>query len=402
MKLSTCELPKKVVFVLERLENAGHSAYIVGGCVRDILLGKVPMDFDIATSAMPHEVKSLFDSTVDIGIRHGTVSVLVQGEKIEVTTYRIDGEYADGRRPSSVSFTGDIVEDLSRRDFTVNAIAYNPKHGFVDPFFGQNDIQGRLIKCVGSPHERFCEDALRMVRAVRFASTLGFDVDKSLVEAISCHREKLELVSVERIGDELRKLLLGCHPEALFLAEQAGILPHILRGGDLNTGNLAGTIRRIKDSPADFPLRLAVLLDGICENNADVLAGLKLSGKTSKAVQSYLSYMHAKIEPNKYELKKVLRNLPEYMLDILLEFWKNAGHCANLDELIRQKSEIVQGGECYSLDKLAISGQDLIAAGIKPGREMGGILESLLDDVMREPGLNDRDSLLGRVLQAGH
>ena len=396
MDFSIAALPECAAFVLEKLESAGHSAYIVGGCVRDMLMGQAPTDFDIATSATPCEVKGIFPRTVDIGIRHGTVAVLAHGGKTEVTTYRTDGEYQDGRRPQSVSFAGSILEDLSRRDFTVNAIAFNPKRGFADPFNGQQDIRGRLIRCVGDPHERLGEDALRIVRAVRFAATLGFDVDKSVAEGMASQKVKLENISAERIAEELRKLLLGNWPEALLLAAETGVLPHMLRGGLICEKSLPCAVLRIKKCPADFPLRLAVLLDGICDNEADVLKNLKLSGSATKAALGYLAHMHREIAPCKYEIKKLLRNLPMGMFRNLLGLWENTGR-ENARELARLAGEIERGGECYSLERLAIGGKDLAELGIKPGPEMGRVLASLLDEVMREPGLNEREALVERL-----
>ena len=387
-------IPKKVQMVLETLENAGHSAYIVGGCVRDLLLMDSPKDFDVTTSAIPCEIKKLFSRTVDIGIKHGTVAVIVNGEKIEVTTFRVDGMYLDGRRPESVSFTKSIEEDLSRRDFTINAIAYNPHTGFFDPFNGQMDIQNRHIRCVGDAAERFGEDALRMVRAVRFAATLGFMVDEKIIDCIDLLKSKLSAVSVERINEETRKLLLGAHPDALLLAEQTGILPYMLTGGDLNVENLNTTIQRIKKCPTDYPMRFAILLDGICENHNDVLQKSKLANRLIKTVQAYLSYLHKPIKRDKYEIKKILRDMPIDLFDNLLTLKEIIAPDVEINAIRNLKDEIINAGECYTLKNLAVKGKDLIAHGIKPGQEMGQMLENMLDQVMRDPKLNNKDKLL--------
>ncbi|MCL2707696.1 MAG: polynucleotide adenylyltransferase, partial [Defluviitaleaceae bacterium] len=214
-------LPDEALRVIGVLEQDGHGAYAVGGCVRDMLRGVIPKDFDIATSAPPDRVKTLFSRTADTGIAHGTVTVLIGGQAFEVTTYRTDGEYLDGRRPSRVAFSAKIEDDLSRRDFTMNAVAYNPRTGFVDPHGGIADINGKLIKCVGIAEKRFGEDALRMMRAVRFASRLGFEIESDTLGAIKKLSHKLRCVSAERIRDELIGTLTGDCPGALIMLFEA-------------------------------------------------------------------------------------------------------------------------------------------------------------------------------------
>ena len=391
------KIPKKVQLVVEALENAGHSAYIVGGCVRDLLLMDKPKDFDVTTSATPCEVKELFERTVDIGIKHGTVAVIVKGEKIEVTTFRVDGLYLDGRRPESVSFTKSIQEDLSRRDFTINAIAYNPRTGFCDPFDGRKDIHSKLIRCVGDASERFNEDALRMVRAVRFVATLGFRVDEKILDCVSELRQKLSAVSIERINEETRKLLLGANPEVLMLAAQTGLLPYMLIGGDLNTENLPDVIQQIKKSPMDYPMRFALLLGGICKNYHDVLQGSKLASALIKTAQAYLTYLHKPIKCDKYEIKKILREVPMGLFDNLLTLKEVVAPNVSMKAVRSLTNEIIEAGECYTLKNLAVKGEDLIALGIKPGQEIGQLLEKMLDQVMRDPEVNNKDKLLSLV-----
>ena len=388
------KIPKRVLSVIETLENAGHSAYIVGGCVRDMLLMDDPKDFDVTTSAIPAEIKELFSRTVDIGIKHGTVAVIVKGEKIEVTTFRVDGKYLDSRRPESVSFTKNIEEDLSRRDFTINAIAYNPRSGFCDPFSGRKDIQNRLIRCVGKAGERFGEDALRMVRAVRFAATLGFEVDEKIIDCISRLKPRLSAVSIERISEETRMLLLGAHPEALIIAEQTGILPYMLIGGDLDTENLSDVVRQIKKCPKDYPMRFALLLSGICKNYCDVLVGSKLAGKVIKTVRIYLTYLHKEIKCDKYEIKKILRDMPIDLFDNLLTLKEIVTPNVSMNTVRHLKNEIVEARECYDLKCLAVKGEDLVAIGVKPGQQMGHTLERMLARVMRCPKMNDKEKLL--------
>ena len=215
------EIPQKVEIIINILEKAGYEAYAVGGCVRDALLGRTPNDWDITTSAKPEQVKALFHRTVDTGIAHGTVTVLLEKEGFEVTTYRVDGEYEDGRHPKEVTFTACLEEDLKRRDFTINAMAYNPRKGLVDLFEGQKDLENKVIRCVGDPLERFTEDALRIMRAVRFSAQLGFSLEEETRKVLSVLAPNLKHVSAERIQVELIKLLVSPHPDYLRIAYEA-------------------------------------------------------------------------------------------------------------------------------------------------------------------------------------
>lgn len=222
------QLPQKVDYIINQLVKNGFEAYAVGGCVRDSILGKEPEDWDITTSAKPEEVKNIFKRTIDTGILHGTVTVMLEKEGYEVTTYRIDGEYEDNRHPKEVEFTSNLVEDLKRRDFTINAMAYNTQNGMVDIFGGLKDIQMGIIRCVGSARDRFDEDALRILRAIRFSAQLGFEIEEETVEAIKEKKENLKNISAERIRVELNKLLLSDYPEKLFIAYKTGITKVIL------------------------------------------------------------------------------------------------------------------------------------------------------------------------------
>ncbi len=217
------KIPENVIQIIETLENHGHEAYAVGGCVRDTLLGREPDDWDITTSAKPYQVKALFRRTIDTGIQHGTVTVMIGEDGYEVTTYRMDGEYEDHRHPKEVWFTPNLVEDLKRRDFTINAMAYNPKTGIVDKFDGEGDLERHQIRCVGDPLERFDEDALRMLRGIRFAGQLQFDLEEKTVSAIAFRASALAGVSAERIRTELTKLILAEGSDRLLLAAETGL-----------------------------------------------------------------------------------------------------------------------------------------------------------------------------------
>ena len=221
-------VPERVTYIIKKLEQAGHEAYIVGGCVRDALLKREPEDWDITTSASPFQVKKIFRRTIDTGIQHGTVTVMLEKEGFEVTTYRIDGKYEDARHPSSVQFTSNLEEDLKRRDFTINAMAYNPKTGMVDLFGGQSDLKAGIIRCVGDAVERFTEDALRILRAIRFASQLGFAIDEQTQQGIRLLAGNLSKVSQERIQVELTKLLVSSHPEQIRTAYELGVTAVVL------------------------------------------------------------------------------------------------------------------------------------------------------------------------------
>ncbi len=221
------QVPEAARKIIEQLNTSGFEAYVVGGCVRDSLLGRSPEDWDITTSAKPEQVKEIFNRTVDTGIQHGTVTVLIDHEGYEVTTYRIDGEYEDGRHPKSVEFTGNLLEDLKRRDFTINAMAYSDREGLVDAFDGVKDLEGRVIRCVGNPLDRFNEDALRILRAIRFSAQLGFDMEAKTRAAISVIAPNMAKVSKERIQVELTKLLLSDHPGRLMDVYENGIGPYI-------------------------------------------------------------------------------------------------------------------------------------------------------------------------------
>ena len=224
----TINIPQKAEQILHILNEAGYEAYVVGGCVRDSILDRVPGDWDITTSALPEQVKELFHRTVDTGIQHGTVTVMMGKEGFEVTTYRVDGEYHDGRHPDAVTFTRSLEEDLKRRDFTINAMAYHPEHGLVDLFGGMEDINRKIIRCVGDPVERFTEDALRMLRAVRFSAQLGFTVEENTKAALARMSGNLEHVSAERIQTELVKLLVSDHPDYLRTAWETGLTREFL------------------------------------------------------------------------------------------------------------------------------------------------------------------------------
>ena len=452
----TINLPEQVKTIIETLEAAGCEAYAVGGCVRDSILKRKPDDWDITTSASPQQVKSLFRRTVDTGIRHGTVTVLLGGEGFEVTTYRIDGEYTDNRHPKEVSFTDNLTEDLKRRDFTINAMAYSEKGGLVDVFGGIEDLKRGCIRCVGEAHERFNEDALRILRAVRFAAQLGFEIDRDTQRAASQLAGNLKNISAERIQTELVKLLVSPHPEILKKGYELGITKMILPEFDrmMETGqnnphhmyNVGEhTLKALEYVEADRILRLAVLChdfgkpeaktetDGIdhfhghpavsAQIAQKVLRRLKFDNDTISKVRTLVLYHDARPQVGKTEVEKLRRGervvaekfvrrlifkvgkelYPQLMqvcgADILAQSsYMKTEKLLILEQMTDIYEKILEKDQCLSLKDLAVNGKDLLNAGKEPGKQVGEILNRMLEDVLEEPEHNTKEYLLGRYL----
>lgn len=432
------EIPKKVEIIINTLEEAGFEAYAVGGCVRDALLGRTPNDWDITTSAKPEQVKVLFHRTVDTGIAHGTVTVLLEKDGFEVTTYRVDGEYEDGRHPKEVTFTASIEEDLKRRDFTINAMAYNPKKGLVDLFEGQKDLEDKVIRCVGDPLERFTEDALRIMRAVRFSAQLGFSLEENTRKALSVLAPNLKHVSAERIQVELVKLLVSPHPDYLRTAYEAGITKEFLPEFDRcmetpqNTPHhcysvgehILHSLLYVKE---DKVLRLTMLLHDIGKpvvrttdkNGRDhfkmhapegekmakgILRRLKFDNDTIGKVCRLIRWHDLRPTPEMADVRKAMNVIGEDIFPMWMEV-QYADNQAKSDYRrlekearqagVRKSWEVITREEqCVSLKKLAVTGSDLIAAGMKPGKEIGNTLNALLELVLENPEKNTKQTLL--------
>jgi len=384
------KLPCNVNTIIASLVSYGHEAYIVGGCVRDCIMGKTPKDWDITTSALPADIINIFPKTIETGIKHGTVTVMIKGQSYEITTYRIDGKYLDNRRPETVTFTPNIQEDLSRRDFTMNAIAYNPTTGFVDPYKGQEDISQEIIRCVGNPVHRFKEDALRMLRAIRFCGQLGFSVESTILEAISQLRQNLVNISAERIREELTRLLIGPNLKALHLLESTGLLPYITMGYPY-MGNIAEAIDLMTNCPSNEHLRMVVFFDKGGLQSTKMLQALRYSNKTTNEISQYISMLHTPIPHDRYEIKKYLRQMPQSQFENLLTlqsiFYPKDKE--RLVAILKESQDIQDKKECYTIKDLTINGRDLINAGICPGKDIGDKLDELLEMVMRNPSLNE-------------
>ena len=431
------QLPEKVKVVIQTLEAAGYEAYAVGGCVRDSVLGRIPADWDITTSALPEQVKELFHRTIDTGIEHGTVTVMMDKEGFEVTTYRVDGEYRDHRHPEQVNFTGELKEDLRRRDFTINAMAYNDRCGMVDAFGGIEDLKHGVIRCVGVARERFEEDALRILRAVRFAAQLGFEIEKETADAARALAGNLKDISAERIQTELVKLLVSPHPEMLRTAYELGITRVVLPEFDVmmetpqhhphhmySVGE--HTLKALEFTDPEKVLRLSVLfhdfgkpqtrttVDGVdhfhghanvsAQETVRIMRRLKFDNATMDQVKRIVLYHDARPQPDERQIRRLLHRAGEDIFpglfqvmgaDILAQSeYRKMEKLVNLERVHQVYDEILKRKDCISLKNLQETGKDLIAAGMEPGKKIGEILNQMLEDVLETPEHNEREYLL--------
>lgn len=434
-------LPEDVKAILHTLQEAGYEAYAVGGCIRDSLLGRRPDDWDITTSAKPQETKALFGKTIDTGIQHGTVTVMRHGRGYEVTTYRVDGEYEDGRHPKEVTFTASLKEDLKRRDFTVNAMAYNEKDGLVDLFGGRQDLEQKIIRCVGEANERFEEDALRIMRAVRFSAQLGFSIEERTKEAIRGHAERLRQVSAERIQVELTKLVISPNPDFLRIAWETGITAVVLPEFDrlmeqpqnnphhcFSVGE--HTLHAMQAVRPDKCLRLAMLLHDVAKPlclttdaegidhfhghaqkgermAAQILKRLRYDNHTTELVSRLVKWHDVAIAPEKKAVRRAASRMGKELFPLILEVkaadlaaqsdYQRAEKQEWLEQLRSLYEEIEREGDCLTIKDLAVNGRDLIQAGITPGPQLGLALQQLLEIVLEDPEKNTREYLLSSL-----
>ena len=386
------QLPYEVEWVIGKIRDAGYEAFAVGGCVRDTLLGRTPEDWDVTTSARPEAVKAIFERTVDTGLQHGTVTVLKNRKGYEVTTYRIDGEYHDGRHPDSVEFTPNLLEDLKRRDFTINAMAYSHETGIVDEFGGMEDLKAGIVRCVGRPEDRFTEDALRLLRALRFSAQLGFEIEESTYAAIKTIAPNLAKVSKERVQAELTKLLLSAHPERILLLKETGLSVQIVPGFDaVFAPALFSELSRL---PAEKPLRWAGFL--LCQSAKQaeaVLKGLKMDNETIGNVSRMIEGAKETLPLEKPAVRRAMSRYTPYQLEGALKLKELMGS-PDAEEIRRLREEIIRDGDCVSLKDLAVKGRDLLEAGVERGPMVGEILNHLFDLVLLYPEKNDRELLL--------
>lgn len=388
--------PDYVYAVLHALHAAGHEAYIVGGCVRDCMLGNTPKDWDVTTSALPEQTEAAALAaglkTFRTGIKHGTISVLSDGVTVECTTYRVDGDYKDSRHPESVRFTPSLTEDLARRDFTINAMAATPSADgweIIDPFDGRADLDAGIIRCVGNPIKRFGEDALRILRGVRFAVRLGFTIEDKTANAMYASAGGLKNISRERVREELMGILQSFDPEsAVKIMKKRGLLKFVFPYADVTA-----SARGVNILPADAPLlRLAYLLyDASDEAVLATTNDLKMSGADARFVRILLTLRGERLENTPLFAREMIALYGDYALPALsLRAYKGEDTSA-LALTVQQQ---LDRGVCVKVADLAVNGADLAAIGIPKGREMGNVLNALLAEVMKAPDLNTKDSLL--------
>ena len=409
-------VPDEVLRILDTLNSAGYEAYIVGGCVRDALLGRNPNDWDITSSALPEQVKKLFPHTVDTGIQHGTVMVISNGTGFEVTTYRIDGVYKDSRHPENVTFTRSLEEDLKRRDFTINAFAWD-KNGIVDLFGGLDDLKNGLIRCVGDPGQRFSEDALRIMRAVRFSAQLGFDIEEKTRERISDFADRLGNISMERIRVEWEKTLISPNPEYVNKYAALGLAPFIVRDfhdrcfDPDNADLLREIMRRYYQTAGDDKremfrrIAMAAFFENLTPEEAGkVFRVMKYDNKTRNAVTGILGNMNETIYPDRILVKQLLNRLGTELCESILEFRKIKDHVSgsaedekNMDLTARMIQDISASREPWNIKQLAVNGTDLMAAGIPGGKKIGDFLEKILQKVIQSPTLNTKEILCDKT-----
>lgn len=397
-------IPREVETALNILIGNGFEAYIVGGCVRDSLLDTAPNDWDITTSARPDEIKDCFQNyrTINTGLKHGTLTVLIGGMPIEITTYRIDGRYSDNRRPDSVLFTNNLSHDLKRRDFTINALAYNDG-GIVDLFGGIEDIENKIIKCVGDPYERFNEDGLRILRALRFASVLNFRIEDKTSAAVHENRHLLNNISKERITGEFNKLLTGGNFHEIMSGYRGVIQVFIPETGNFDHETWMNILNSM-DYATDLVLRLALLLYKT-DAAEKILRNLKYDGSTVRNVKALASHKDEEILSDKINIKKQLNKIGRDNYDNLLKFKaaifrtqdKYEQELVNIRFAEKILNDIDTNNECYSLDTLKINGNDLISEGFSRGRFLGSVLNELLNLVIEERLENNRKALMEYV-----
>ncbi len=406
------QLPEDVRAIIGTIEEHGCEAYAVGGCVRDTLLGKTPYDWDITTSALPMQVKSMFKRTVDTGLKHGTVTVMIGKTGYEVTTYRIDGEYKDGRHPENVEFAVNLFEDLKRRDFTINAMAYSDKNGLVDEFDGQGDLERGIVRCVGNPIERFTEDALRMMRAIRFSAQLSFEIDKETYKAIEKLSPNIAQVSMERIQVELTKTIMSDNPEKVELYYETGIFSVVLPDvAAIFEGRYRhNALSMLKHTEKTVILRYAALLNSLEPDKAKgVLRSLKLDNHTVDSVTAIVANSKVTIDENEPAIREALNRYGRELFDNLIihdEALTTAkeeitgiilpGKHNHIAAVKKMMDDIIARGDCVTIKDLDITGNDLIEYGMT-GPQIGRTLNELLHVVMDNPKLNDKATLLAML-----
>ncbi len=436
-------IPDEVNFILKKLNSRGFEAYIVGGCVRDSMMNITPKDYDICTSAVPEQIESCFEDfkTLEVGKKHGTISVIIGKNIYEITTFRVDGEYLDSRHPQKVEFSRDVITDLSRRDFTINAMAYSEGSGLIDPFGGKADLKDRLIKCVGSPEKRFSEDALRILRGLRFASRFDFALEQETVNAVHALKASLNNIAAERIREELIGITAGESAERILLEYRdvfAEIIPELKPCFDFEQrtphhyldvyAHIARTVCNIEPEPL---LRITMLLHDVgkpkvCTTDKngrrhfkghplisaqmadDILRRLRFPNDFISDCVTLIEYHDVRFKGSKTALKRVIGKIGEQntqrlfkiqRADILAQSdYRREQKLNDLNSAEIQFEEIIKNNECCSLKQLSISGEDVKSLGIAEGKEIGNILNELLEKVISGEVENDREELIKIII----
>ncbi|NME83840.1 CCA tRNA nucleotidyltransferase [Clostridium sp. SM-530-WT-3G] len=394
------KLPEEVKFIIKILIENGYEAYIVGGCVRDSIIGRNINDWDMTTSAEPEKVVELFDKVILTGIKHGTVTVVINNNHYEITTFRSDGEYDDNRHPIKVEFVKTLREDLARRDFTINAIAYNEEYGIQDYFYGISDLNNKIIRTVGDPVLRFNEDALRMLRAVRFSAQLGFTIDENTFESIKKVSSNIVYISKERVRDELNKIILSDNTKFVDL-KNSKLLDYLIP--ELNYIN-SDKLLQLNNMKNDIILRLAVLLMNLGEDVAeDVLKRFRYDNNTIRNVILLIKYKDFDLDST-INIKRMLNIIGEDLIYGLVDIKKaqiilssdkiKSNKLNSIDKSLSDIKDIINSGQCYSLKQMNINGRDLIELGYKKGKNIGEVLNHLLNLVMENSKLNDKEVLI--------
>lgn len=382
--------PKYVRQILFGLQARGHLAYLVGGCVRDVIMDITPNDWDICTSALPEDVLEIFPDSKPTGIKHGTVTVAVGNKTAEVTTFRTEGDYRDHRRPDSVTFVSDLITDLSRRDFTMNAIALSADGMLADPFDGVSDIKNRIIRCVGEPKLRFSEDALRMFRALRFSARLGFTVEYDTCCAIEECAHLASELAPERVRDEVEKILLTTRPETMSAAISFGLMKKYITGAGWKTPNFAD-IAAMPRKPLSRWVAFSIMLKkyGYIPSAHGFLKQLRLDGHTLRCCEDAEYLLSQEPPTDSLGWKKLLNR---FGVDTVTCAVQAYAVIMGVD-LEKELKAVLKSGECFSLKHLAVTGDDLLSLGLK-GPELGEMLKFLLEYVMEYPDNNKREILL--------
>ncbi len=437
------KLPDYVTYIIEKLHKAGFDAFVTGGAVRDMMMHKEPHDYDIATSALPEDTRRLFSRTIDTGIKHGTVTVIINGVGYEITTFRTDGIYLDGRHPERVRFVNSVYTDCARRDFTINSMMYGSDGEIIDFFGGRADIKEKLIRCVGESEKRFKEDALRMLRAVRFSAALSFDISPETEKAIKKCSMLIKRVSTERIFEELNKILLSDNPDYIRTLHNLGLLQYIIPQLDVcfyeeqrNKYHLYNVgehiMQTVKNTPCNLILRWAALLHDVgkpccssvdslgiihfyghhresCRIATDVLYRLHMDKDSIRSISILIENHDVRVEPSLPAVKRMMARTGEKLFEQLMLLQK-ADNMAKNPEYYPEKEQrinaaldiykrIVAEGQPYLIAHLAVNGRDLQKIGYKTGRIIGDTLKRLTDEVIIDPQLNNREYLLERAKQ---